>query len=257
MKHSGRIAARDQSSNQVTLPEIGRIKIGMKAKSASGAEYPKSLDYFIATGPFAQTLHQAVGAQPKFLTIAFISDDVSQVCNERMESWCKGKRYGYGDGVNFTIWENGKYVDVCLYDADGNKDQKVKQRLSAINKIGEWKVTLTLKFIVLELRNIIGHWTLETKASKTSIPMIVGAFDLVKEKSSTIIGFPFTLMVEKVTGRSPGEPRSYSIIKLVPNFSEETMQAVRDYISAGHNPNLLSANTTLLLTNGNNNNLQK
>lgn len=255
MKLSGRIAARDEGSKP-TLPEIGRVKIGEKQRNGSGTEFPASLDYFKATGKFAQMFHNILGDKPNSITIAFISDDVSQVCNERLESWSGGRRYGYGDGVVFNIAEKdakGQYIwsEVSLIKPDGTEDRDVKKRLAAIHKIGEWKRTLTLKFIVLKLKNVIGHWTLETKAAKTTIPMVVGAFDLVREKSNTIIGFPFTLMVEKVKGYSPGAPRSYPIVKLVPNFTEENMQTVRDYIEAGNSPLLLNANK--LLSENNNN----
>jgi hypothetical protein len=218
----GRISARKSEVTVSTLPEVGKIKIGEKIKNAKGVEYPTSLDYFRATGSFANEFTKIYGDKPKKLNIAFISDDLEEVCNERYECWIKGKRYGYGDGEKFTVWSSETKSYISDLPAT---DQRVRSL--------KWDSILTLRFILLEMRGIMGYWTFSSKGKMTTIPSVVKSFDFVREKANTIIGFPFNLMVEKKTGYSPDDPKSYPIVTLVPNFSEESIEMVRSYIEQG------------------------
>lgn len=233
---SGRIKSSKAVNSASSLPEIGKIKTGDKKKSANGAEYPISLDYFRATGPFANQFAQIFGTKPNSLQIAFISDDITEVCNEQFQSWEKGKRWGWGDGETFTVWDAaaGKYVDGL---SAGDK------RVRAL----KWDRTLTLRFVLLKMTGILGYWTYQTKAKEVSIPGIIKSFDFVREKAGTIIGFPFSLQVEKAKSYSPGEARNYPIVRLVPNFTEESIEAVRGYIRAGGNLNQI---TTRMISSG-------
>lgn len=222
-----------------TLPEIGRIKVGMKTERG----LPTSLDYFRATGKFANQFTSLMGDKPNELHIAFVSNDISEVCNERFEAWDKGKRLGFGDGKTFTVWNpaGGK-------DSKGEYEaglQKNDPKVKALGKL--WAQTLTLRFVLLKMKGVLGYWTFETKAKETTIPSIVKAFDMVMERSGSIIGFPFSLVVEKVQSYTPGMAKNYPIVKLVPHFTEETIEAVRAYVEAGGEMNRI---TTNMITSG-------
>lgn len=231
---TGRIRVAKQANSSSTLPEIGKIKIGLKAKSANGTEYPKAIDYFHATGSFANEFTRLFGEKPKSLQVAFISDDLNEVCNERFESWEKGKRYGWGDGEKFTVWDGSKYVEGV--PATDTKVRSLK-----------WERTLTLRFVLLKMKGILGVWTFQTKAKEVTIPSIVKSFDLVRDKAGTIIGFPFNLMVEMKKSYSPGESRIYPVVSLIPNFTEESMEAVRAYVESGGQLNRI---TTRMIESG-------
>lgn len=224
---TGRIANRKTQNTASTLPEVGKIKIGEKVKNAQGVEYPTSLDYFRATGNYANEFKRIYGDKPVKLTVAFISDDLNEVCNERFECWDKGKRWGWGDGETFTIWDGKEYVEV------NKSDERLKKM--------KWDTMLTLRFVLLEMRGIMGIWTFQTKGKETTIPSIVKSFDFVRERASTIIGFPFNLIVEKKKGYNPGEVRNYPTVSLVPNFTQDTMDMVANYIETGGNVAKLSA----------------
>lgn len=227
MQATGRVSQRKVNTAASTLPEIGKIKIGEKATNSSGKEYPRALDYFKPTGQFSQAFQGIYGNTPKKLSVCFISDNLGEVCNERYECWIKGKRWGWGDGTNFTVWDNKAYVE-----CDAN-DPKV-------TKLQPWDLYLTLRFVLLEMKGIMGYWTFQTKAQKTTIPSIVQAFDFVRERAGTIIGFPFNLLVEKKTGYSPEDPKSYPMVTLVPNFSQESIEMVSQYLEQGGNVNKIT-----------------
>lgn len=219
---NGRITARKQISATNTLPLIGRVKIGMKHPDKN---YPMSLDYFRATGNFANEFHMANGDKPTKLPVCFISDNLEEVCNERYESWVGGKRWGFGDGTNFTVWNKEAGAGKGAYE-QATADSPLVKGL-------KWDLMLTLRFVMLNMPGILGYWEFTTKAKQTTIPSVVKAFDYVRERANTVIAFPFSLLVEKKTGYNPGEARNYPVVTLVPNFSQESIELVSNYLEAG------------------------
>lgn len=229
-KQNGRISKRKNESTASILPEIGKVKIGMKATNAKGVEYPKAIDYFRPTGTFANEFTKLFGENCKKLNIAFISDDINEVCNQRFECWTDGKRWGYGDGETFTVF------DKSVNGAKGAYVENLPPTDARVKAL-KWDEMLTLRFVILEMKGIMGYWRFETKAKTVTIPSIIKSFDFVREKAGSIIGFPFSLIVEKKTGYSPGEPRLYPAVTLVPNFTEDSLTMVREYIEMGGNMN--------------------
>lgn len=233
---NGRIKVAKAVNSASTLPEIGKIKTGIKATSAKGVEYPKAIDYFRPTGNFANQFTKLFGEKPQSLQVAFISDNLKEVCNEQFESWDKGKRFGWGDGELFTVWDakTSKYInDVPATDA------KVKAL--------KWDRTLTLRFVLLKMTGVLGYWSWSTKAKEVSIPSITKSFDLVRERAGSIIGFPFNFTIEMKKSYTPGEAKTYPVVSLIPSFTEENMEAVRNYIEAGGSMNRL---TTKMIESG-------
>jgi hypothetical protein len=233
---TGRIKSSKILNNASTLPEIGRIKTGIKALSSTGKEYPKAIDYFRPTGNFANQFTALFGEKPQSLQVAFISDKISEVCNEQFESWIKSKRHGWGDGETFTVFDEptGKYVE-GVFPTDA--------RVKAL----KWERTLTLRFVLLKMTGVLGYWSWSTKAKEVSIPSITKSFDLVMERAGSIIGFPFNFTIEMKKSYTPGEAKTYPVVSLIPSFNEENMQAVRNYIEAGGNLNRL---TTRMIESG-------
>jgi len=215
------------------LPEVGQIKIGEKRTNSSGKEYPASIDYFKAHGKYAAMFHQVLGDKPKTIRVAFASDDIGQVCNERYECWERvnngkterGMKFGSGDGQTFEVWDDAskKYVTKTSEEV----------RLIAGWK---WQVILTLRVCCLDVKGVMGTWKFSTMAAKSTIPSIISTFDWVKEKAGTIVGLPFDLVVEKHTSKTPGEAKNYPVVNLVPNFTEESVMAVQQFIESGGNP---------------------
>lgn len=224
MNESGRIK-REVQRPGMPLPEAGRIKIGIKVAGTNAAgkayERPSSIDYFRATGTFAEQFHKVMGPKPDKITIVFISDNLTDSCNEEYACWENGKRWGWGDGENYQIWDS-KEKEYVAAKAD---DERVKAK--------KWDVMLTMRFVIPEINGVLGHWVFTTKGAKTTIPSLVQSFDFIKERAGTVIGVPFELVVEKVKGYSPTDPKQYSKVKLIPCFSEDYLIKLKNFLSAG------------------------
>lgn len=216
---SGRIVK--QHSGTGKLPLIGRIKVGMKTQNEKGVEYPTSLDYFRPTGKYADKFTAVFGDKPNKIGIVFITDDLTEACNQYFASWEKGKLWGEGDGETFRVWDKDKYVDNVPKD-----DPRVKA-------IKGWAEYTRLRFVVPAIKDVLGYWEFVTKGSKSSIPGIISTFDFIKERAGTVMGFPFDLTVTKAQGYSPGAARNYPVVQLIPNRGEENISAIRAYLNSG------------------------
>lgn len=214
-----------------TLPLIGRIKVGMKVVNENGKEYPTSLDYFRATGKYADIFDKHFGEKCSRIGIVFITDDIIEACNQYYAAWDKGKLWGKGDGVTFSVWDPevkdnsnkivGGYIENLTKD-----DPRVKA-------IKTWAEYVDLNFVIPSLNSVLGYWKFTTKGGKTSIPGIIKSFDFIKERAGTVIGFPFDLVVEKQKGYNPGAARNYPVVQLIANRGEENISAIKKFIDAG------------------------
>ena len=228
----GRIK-REAVSRSPQIPIIGHVKCGktIPAKDRNGNAYdrPVSLDHFIATGKYATHFHQAFGDEPKSIPVTFTSNELESVCDERYEIR-KGKaRYGYGDGETFHVWSSEKedYVRMTTADTPDLMD-KVARRLGS-----SWDIILELRFLIPDIRGVVGLWRLTTKGKASSIPQITGSFDFMMDQAGTVIGIPFDLQVEKVTSQKPESKSSFPVISLVPNISTENVERIGKWIEAG------------------------
>lgn len=208
---SGRIKRTSEEPKR-TLPIIGKLKIGEKAE---GTGYPKSLDYFKADGKYADLFNKTFPTNQNKIQIVFVSDNVEEVCNERFECWdTKGRKVAHGDGENFFLF-NEKSKE---YDIQVKKEEALEK-----TKGSKWSAVLTLRFLIPEIRGVMGLWQLDTKGAKSSIGNLRDTFDSVMEKAGRVRGIPFDLLVKKHTSKKPGATSVYPVLDLVPNLSQESM----------------------------------
>lgn len=222
---TGRIVRTEETAIPHGLPELGRVKVGEKALSQGGKEYPTSLDYFRFTGKYAAIATEKLGEKPTQIPIVFITDNVGECCKEEWASWDGGKRNGSGDGVNFNVFDPAqkKYVEAKRGTPEGDR----------LFKLYKWETWLTLRFVIPAIDSVLGHWVFATKGVKTSQKNIIGTFDLIQKQAGTVVGFPFELVVDKVTGYSPGESRKYPVVKLVPQIGAAGMETMHKLNEAG------------------------
>ncbi len=221
------------------LPVLGKIMIGeLTKKSPNGPTFPTSLDYFKVDDQcrYKNNFIEKLGEKPNKLRIAFISDRIEEVCNERWECYyngvTRGFRFGYGDGHSFKIFDPASQKEVPILASDPQFAIKTAK--------WEWKVVLTLRFVILDLPGILGQWQLTTRGAKSSIPGIINTFDSVLAQAKTVRGLPFDLTISKVKGKSLStggdvSTTNFPVLNLVPNFTEENIRMVKEYISQGGN----------------------
>lgn len=214
----GRIKGREGVTRMTV---IGRIRIGEK-REKNGKEYPVSLDYFKATGEYADKFATIFG-KPKKLEILFLSDDLSDVCSQRFELWKGSKLYGYGDGEEFYLWDKTK-EEYKLFTVRQYPDlmQSAARKAEA-----EWTEILTLRFLLTEFRAALGVWQLDTHGANSSIKEIINAFDFVRSTRGSVVGVPFDLIVEKVTSRKPDSRSVYPVIRIIPKGKDAAEAATK------------------------------
>ena len=215
-----------QKNREVKMPVIGKIKVGRKNEKG----HPESLDYFSASGNYQKYFDEAFGEKPQSIEIMFLDNDFSQSCNERYELRQGAKLYAYGDGEIFQVYDEQKddYITKTM-----EKDGEFIKALHAKLK-GKWESVLHMSFLIPAIKGVFGVWQLTTKGEKSSIPTILGAFQLVQNMAGSVVGIPFDLQVKKVVSNKPNSKNKFPVITLIPNVSQGHMEKVKNYI-AGKN----------------------
>lgn len=222
----GRIK-RDRITQTVSV--IGRIKIGERIEK-NGKIYPTSLDYFKADGSYAAMFHKEYGDKPQKIEIVFLSDNITEVCNERYElrttkdfDGTGGRLFASGDGETFRVYSKDldDYTDISI-----EQDPDIMQKLE--KKVGsEWNVTLTLRFLIPRIRGVFGAWSFTTGADASTIPQITGTLDRLLQYPGSFAGIPMDLVVEMAHSQKPGSKSKFPVVKLIPNVSQESLDNLK------------------------------
>ena len=217
---AGRII-NNKEQKRLPFPIVGHVKCGMKSDKG----YPMSTDYFIPDGNYAPLFTQAYGEKPSTIQIVFPSDDAELVCREEyVLRDGQGKLVATGDGETFKTWSEKakKYIIVTTTeqpDIMAMLEKHYKQ---------EWKITLTLVFILPLVRGVMGCWQFQTKGSASTIPQIRDTFDTMIEQNGKAAGVIFDLSVKMVKSNKPQDASRYPVVSLVPNESLENLQKVHE-----------------------------
>ena len=229
-----RARIRREQQTLGTLPEIGKIKTGVKVEKPGGKSYPKGLDYFVATGKYASKFNLAYPGRPDNITVTFASDDPEFSCSERYELRDQsGARFAFGDGETFQVWDKrgeGQYRTVSVSDQPDIMAWCESQTGTA------WAVTLDLRFLIPKVDGVFGVWHYRTKGELSSIPAIRDTFDRVLESAGTVVGVPFDLQVKFAKSQKPGSKSRYPVTSLVANLSQESLDTVNQLVKSGDRP---------------------
>jgi len=219
--------------NNINLPVIGKIRLGITKLSAKGTEYPD------------ETVEAVYGKEPKSLEIFFPSDDE----NKCIPNWFKwyaggvkgkdGKRIGgklqcYGDG------------EVAYHLAARDPVTKVvPQRECKERECPDWekngmpqcKPSMSV-YCILPRVSILGIYQIDT-TSWSAIDSFVAQFTMLKEQYGKVKGIPFTIyrqpeqktFVDK-TGKQ--QTKTHYIMRIKPNeqFDEQYGAEVRQKLVA-------------------------
>ncbi len=213
---TGRIY-RPEQSTVPAFPIIGKVHIGKKQTGQNGKEYPVSLDYFVATGKYAELFTEAFGEKPGTIQIVFPSDDVQMVCEERFTYRDNsGALVARGDGRTFEVW-NGKTYAPYLVDEHPDIMERIAAKNPTKRGTDNWDEELTLRFIIPAVRRVVGMWTLQTKGKASSVRNLRDSFDAVQKLRGTVTTSVFDLSVSFHKSNKPGQTSRYPVLELVCN----------------------------------------
>lgn len=218
---AGRILNKEKIK-RLPFPILGRVACGEKSEKG----YPRSLDYFVASGKYAELFKSAYGDKPSTIQIVFPSDNPELVCREEYEFRdTQGKLVASGDGETFKVWsaKNKAYTILSVTEYP-NIMEMVKSKYPS----QDWKITLTLNFIIPKVRGIMGLWQFSTKGSASSIPQVRDTFDAMLEQNGHASGVIFDLSVKMHKSNKPNDSSRYPVVSLVPNESEENLRMVKE-----------------------------
>ncbi|RYC66317.1 recombination directionality factor [Spirosoma sordidisoli] len=209
-----------------TLPEVGRISIGETVTPERGKSYPRSTDYFVIRSTYARLISDRYGEKPSELPVLFYSDELSEVCPERLEIRDQaGRLFGSGDGETFLIWN----ATAKRYQPYSQADHPDILQRTASHLGTQWVPTLTLRFAVKDVP-VLGYWQFSTHGVATSIPNLRDRFDACLRDLGMIRFLPFMLTVKKVRSNKPGDSRQYPVVDLIPQLSIETGLRISQYV---------------------------
>lgn len=241
----GRIKRPEPEASGNALPIIGYLSIGEKVFNAAGVNtHAKANDFFRVRGKngepckYEAIFKEAFGDKPKVIPIAFISDDLKESCNQQYEYWEAGKRMGWGDGVTFHVWSVQAKDHVKV---DANHKVVLEWFTPDAKGKTKWVEKLHLTFVIPKLSSVMGLFKFVTGGAKTTIPEITKAFDFIKAKAGTVQYFPFDLIVESNTGRTPGEAKAWKSVKLIPSFGQDSVKNIRQLYASGDMSKLQNA----------------
>lgn len=193
-----------------SLPEIGKIKIGIKGKiittkNKKEFQAPGRLDHFIITtlergddGNFIKDfeIHKEIGEKPKSLDVRLLYDDpdlnfyTSYVCYVGKKRWC------VGDGLSATRADISMPVTCpCKKLAPG----------------GNCKPSGILSVILKQSPMVGGVWKLRT-TSFNSIRNIMSSFALISRVTGGVLaGIPLSLILQKKSTTIPNTDRPTTV----------------------------------------------
>ena len=218
---AGRILNKEKTK-RLPFPILGRVACGEKSEKG----YPRSLDYFVASGKYAELFKSAYGDKPSTIQIVFPNDDAELCCKEFYELRdTAGKLVSEGDGETFKVWSDKTKAYITL---STEQYPNLMEMIAGKYPKCEWKITLTLNFIIPKVRGIMGLWSFSTKGSASTIPQVRDTFDAMLEQNGHASGVIFDLSVKMHKSNKPNDSSRYLVVSLVPNESEEILRMVKE-----------------------------
>jgi hypothetical protein len=209
-----------------TLGKLGSIKVGEKVATPTGGERPTSLDYFRFDTEHVDW-HRAFvdkfGEKPTELPIFFYEDGLESLSHHFELRDNQGKMIAIGNGTKYKIATDKGWEEV-EGAAIAEKVKPLVGRYTTDRYKPVWREMCRIRFMIKEIP-LIGYFEFKTMGKETTIPKIIGPYDLVKQMNGTVVGVPFTLCVKKHTGNTTGQAKSYPIVELICNLINEENNA--------------------------------
>jgi len=201
-------------SEQRRLPRLGSIRLGIKAKNAKGAEYPKETDYFVCP----LEVQKIVGETPKVLSIMLPLNDLYSVFPQAYVLYGSSKGLlCKGDGVKAQC-VNPKTKEFEQIECPCNK------RKTPTNPSGDCKPVGTLMVMIPDV-SMGGIFQIRT-SSYNSIIDINSGIEYVQSLLGRIDMIPLTLKRELTETHHAGKKQNHYTLKVILDVKMEGLKAL-------------------------------
>jgi len=201
-------------TDQLRLPRLGKIRLGQKAKTAQGVEYPTSSDHFIVNAngstpeAHADGFHAVYGDKPQELDITFASEDEEAFASQFLRYYSSGGLKCRGDGE--TAMARIDRTTGAFVDRDTKPDDVLLAEMSCSEECpkrreGRCRPVLCLQFLLPRVEGL-GLWQIDT-SSFHSIRNINSQIQLIKSLLGRISLVPLKLRLVPLTVQPLGLPK--------------------------------------------------
>ncbi len=202
-------------TNQVRLPRLGKIRLGIKVVGDKSA-YPKAVDYFVCP----PEVEKVFGEKPKELRVMFPTEDPAQWASQFYR--CYSSTRGLickGDGEKALAMVNSKTGEIAAKDA---KETELREVPCDPEKCAKFqakacKPVMNLQFLLPEVIGL-GIWQLDT-SSYNSIRNVNSAVQLYKGILGRISLLPLTLRVAPQEAQVEGKKKNIFVLHLEANYT--------------------------------------
>lgn len=203
-------------SEQRRLPRLGKIHLGIKKKSAGGAEYPASTDYFVLPqdNPAYNELVRLFGDKPKELRILIPVEDAERWASQYYKAYSRTRGLiCRGDGAvalrmidtaTGTIANRDtKTIEMREIPCQGRSCPEYTAKPQACREM------MNLQFLIPEVPGL-GVWQIDT-SSINSIRNINSEAALIKRIYGRIAMMPLSLTLEPQEVNNPDDGKKKTV----------------------------------------------
>lgn len=205
----------DVPQNVIRLPRLGKLRLGIKAKTASGKEYPKETNYFVIP-PELQKLY---GTTPKLLPVMLPVEDEEMFMTQSYRCYGSNQKLKcHGDGEKAERRNTkGQMEEIpCPSPAacDFAKQFGCRARIDLM--------------VVLPDYNLGGVWQLSSGSVNTDIDLRSG-IEMAKYLFGRISWVPMTITREerKIPDPDTGKMMTHWPVKLYPQANVAEVNQIR------------------------------
>ena len=209
-------------TDQLRFPRLGKIRLGIKEKTAKGKEYPKEVDYFILDpsvpngelrDSMLDTFHSLYGKQPKSIKIMFPSSDEEVVFPQYYKRYGSGtmlKCKGDGKLATCSTPEFAKGLEVVRQDEGGMTEVECAGDACPYYKSSQCSKVGTLNVMLPDIPGA-GVWQINT-GSVYSIINVNSAFAYFRVTTGRFDMIPVLLERHEQTIQHQGKKTKHWIL---------------------------------------------
>lgn len=198
------------------IPRLGKIRLGIKAVSAGGKEYPKETDYFVCP-PEVQRIY---GEKPDELDVMLMSEDPEIIFPQKLARY--GSSRGlvcHGNGVEAErMNEQSKKWDACACPCEHKKSEE--------NPKGDCTETAHL-MVLLPKVNLGGCYQITTRSYNSAVDVNSG-IEYIKALIGRTSMVPLKLKRQKIETHHDGKKQFHYTLSLTLDADIEGINKLRE-----------------------------